>query len=90
MTSSIKERAKRSFYDAVVVGAGANGLAAAITLASAGMSVLVVEANATIGGACRTLPLTLLGFKHDICSSVYPLAIGSPFFAHSPLQKLRP
>lgn len=87
MTSNIKERAKRTSYDAVIIGAGANGLAAAITLASAGMSVLVVEANSTIGGACRTLPLTLPGFKHDICSSVYPLGIGSPFFRTLPLQQ---
>ncbi len=87
MTSNIKERAKRSSYDAVIIGAGANGLAAAITLAAAGMSCLVVEANSIIGGACRTLPLTESGFKHDICSSVYPLAIGSPFFRTLPLEQ---
>ena len=87
MTSNIKERAKRSSYDAVIVGSGANGLSAAITLASAGLSVLVVEANSTIGGACRSLPLTLPGFKHDICSSVYPLGIASPFFRTLGLER---
>ncbi len=86
MTANIKERAKRSSYDACVIGSGANGLAAAITLAKAGMSCLVVEAQATAGGACRTLPLTLPGFKHDICSSVHPLGYGSPFFRTLPLE----
>lgn len=87
MTANIKERAGKSSYDAVVIGSGANGLSAGITLAASGMSVLIVEAKSTIGGACRTLPLTLPGFKHDICSSVYPLAIGSPFFRTLPLEK---
>src|SRR5437899_7530767 len=67
-------------YDAVIVGSGPNGLAAGITLARAGCSVLVCEANATIGGGARSAELTLPGFVHDVCSAVHPLAAGSPFF----------
>lgn len=74
-------------YDAVVVGAGPNGLAAAITLARAGCSVLVVEAKETIGGGLRSTELTLPGFKHDICSAIHPLGIGSPFFSSLPLAE---
>jgi phytoene dehydrogenase-like protein len=74
-------------YDAIVVGAGPNGLAAAITLAQAGVSVLVREANSTIGGAARTLELTLPGFHHDIGSAVYPMALASPFFRSLPLEQ---
>lgn len=85
--AKVKERAQKSSYDAIIVGSGVNGLSAAITLAQAGMSVLVVEAQSTLGGACRTLPLTLPGFKHDICSAVHPLAIGSPFFRTLPLER---
>jgi phytoene dehydrogenase-like protein len=66
--------------DAVVVGSGPNGLSAAITLARAGRSVLVVEAAKTLGGGVRSSPLTLPGFVHDICSAVYPMGAGSPFF----------
>ncbi|HET7026301.1 MAG TPA: NAD(P)/FAD-dependent oxidoreductase [Candidatus Limnocylindrales bacterium] len=66
--------------DAVVVGAGPNGLAAAITLARAGRSVEVFEAAPTPGGGARSAELTLPGFVHDVCSSVHPLAVGSPFF----------
>lgn len=74
-------------YDAIVVGSGPNGLAAAITLARVGCSVLVLEANATIGGGARSAGLTLPGFVHDICSAVHPLAAGSPFFKTLPLEK---
>jgi phytoene dehydrogenase-like protein len=74
-------------HDAVVVGAGPNGLAAAITLAGAGRSVLVLEAEDTIGGGCRSAQLTLPGFIHDICSTIHPLASASPFFRSLPLAK---
>ena len=67
-------------YDVVVVGSGPNGLAAAITCAEAGRSVLVLEGNSTIGGGARSAELTLPGFVHDVCSAVHPLAAGSPFF----------
>jgi phytoene dehydrogenase-like protein len=73
--------------DAIVVGSGPNGLAAAITLARAGCSVLVCEANATIGGGARSAELTLPGFVHDVCSAVHPLAAGSPFFKTLPLER---
>ncbi|WP_224243440.1 phytoene desaturase family protein [Hyalangium gracile] len=74
-------------YDAIVIGAGPNGLAAAITLAQAGRSVLVREANATLGGSCRSAELTLPGFIHDICSTVQALAIASPFLSALPLAE---
>ena len=66
--------------DAVVVGSGPNGLAAAITLARAERSVRVLEAAASVGGGCRTAELTLPGFRHDVCSAFHPLAAGSRFF----------
>lgn len=67
--------------DAVVVGSGPNGMAAAVTMARAGLSVQVFEAQSTIGGGARTLDLGLApGITHDICSAVHPLAIASPFF----------
>lgn len=65
-------------FDAIVVGAGPNGLTAAVTLASAGLSVLVCEAAAAAGGGARTEELTLPGFRHDPFSAVHPLAAGSP------------
>ena len=74
-------------YDAVVVGAGPNGLATAIELARAGASVCVFEANEIVGGGARSAELTLPGFVHDICSAVHPLAAGSPFFSKLPLAK---
>ena len=74
-------------FDAVVVGAGPNGLAAAIELAQNGLSVLVLEANETIGGGARTAELTLPGFRHDICSAIHPTAVISPFFRTLPLDR---
>jgi phytoene dehydrogenase-like protein len=71
--------------DAIIVGAGPNGLAAAITLARAGRAVLVLEAEPTVGGGVRSAALTLPGFVHDICSAVHPLGVGSPFFRGLPL-----
>jgi phytoene dehydrogenase-like protein len=73
--------------DAVVVGAGPNGLAAAIELARAGRSVLLCERNETIGGGARTAELTLPGFRHDVCSAIHPLALGSPFLRTLPLAE---
>lgn len=72
-------------YDAVVVGSGPNGLAAAITMQQAGLSVLLIEGKDTIGGGLRTAELTLPGFKHDVCSAIHPLAVSSPFFKSLPL-----
>jgi len=72
-------------YDAVVIGSGPNGLSAAITLAQNGKSVIVYEAEETIGGGARSAELTLPSFIHDVCSAVYPLALGSPFFRSLPL-----
>jgi phytoene dehydrogenase-like protein len=72
-------------HDAVVVGAGPNGLAAAIELARAGRSVLVREATETIGGGLRSGELTLPGFVHDLCSAIHPMAAASPFFRTVPL-----
>ena len=66
--------------DAVIVGSGPNGLAAAVTLSAAGLRVLVIEGAATPGGGCRTEELTLPGFRHDVCSAAHPLALASPFF----------
>jgi phytoene dehydrogenase-like protein len=74
-------------YDCIVVGSGPNGLSAAITFARAGRSVLVVEANSTIGGSASSAELTLPGFVHDTCSAVHPLAAGSPFFKTLPLER---
>ncbi|MES1244249.1 MAG: NAD(P)/FAD-dependent oxidoreductase [Acidobacteriota bacterium] len=73
--------------DAVVVGAGPNGLSAALTLAQAGRSVLLIEGGETVGGAVRSAELTLPGFTHDICSAIYPLAAGSPYFSKLPLDR---
>src|SRR5438045_2326257 len=74
-------------YDAVVVGSGPNGLAAAVALARRGLAVLVVEANDTIGGGARSAALTLPGFVHDVCSAVHPMAVASPFFKTLPLAE---
>jgi phytoene dehydrogenase-like protein len=75
-----------SSYDAVVIGSGPNGLAAAIELATAGRSVRVIEGQETIGGGARTMELTRPGFRHDVCSAVHPLGLGSPFFRRLPLE----
>jgi phytoene dehydrogenase-like protein len=69
-----------SEYDAAVVGAGPNGLAAGAQLTRAGRRVLVVEQADRIGGGTRTEELTLPGFKHDVCSAIHPLGLASPFF----------
>lgn len=76
-----------SSYDATVVGAGPNGLAAAITLARAGRKVLLVEERATAGGAVTTAELTLPGFAHDTGAAVFPLGIASPFLRRLPLDR---
>ena len=73
--------------DAVVVGAGPNGLSAAIALAREGRSVRVLEAAATVGGGSRSAELTLPGFLHDVCSAVHPLGRASPFWATLPLER---
>ena len=78
---------QQDHYDAVVVGAGPNGLAAAITLGRKFKSVLLVEAMATVGGGVRSAQLTLPGFIHDVCSAVHPLAVSSPFFRQLELHR---
>jgi len=76
-----------SDLDAVVIGSGPNGLAAAIELARSGASVLVLEAEDEIGGGTRSAALTLPGFVHDVCSAVHPMGILSPFFRQLPLEE---
>jgi phytoene dehydrogenase-like protein len=76
-------------YDAIIVGSGPNGFAAAITLARQGLQTLLVEARDTPGGGMRSSnELTLPGFHHDVCSAVHPLATSSPFFRTLPLESL--
>jgi len=74
-------------FDAVIVGSGPNGLSAAITLARAGRSVLLVEGHERVGGGVRSEETTLPGFVHDVCSAVYPLALASPFLRSLPLHE---
>ena len=76
-----------SAKDAIVIGSGPNGLGAAITLAGAGRSVTVFEAQDTVGGGARSEKLTLPGFVHDVCSAVHPLAVSSPLFRSLPLER---
>ncbi|HKH09044.1 MAG TPA: NAD(P)/FAD-dependent oxidoreductase [Agromyces sp.] len=76
-----------SAFDAIVVGAGPNGLAAAVTLARAGLAVQVLERSATPGGGARTAELTLPGFRHDVCSAVHPMALASRFFREFQLER---
>ena len=73
--------------DAIIVGSGPNGLAAAIVLARAGLSVSVLEAKPTLGGGARTEELTLPGFHHDICSAIHPMSVVSPFFKNFPFTE---
>ncbi|MBA3584882.1 MAG: NAD(P)/FAD-dependent oxidoreductase, partial [Gemmatimonadetes bacterium] len=76
---------RRPRLDAVVVGSGPNGLAAAIALAREGFAVRVLEAEATIGGGVRSAELTLPGYVHDVCSAIHPLGVSSPFLRTLPL-----
>ena len=71
---------------AYIIGAGPNGLAAGIVLGQAGLQVDVLEAEATPGGAVRTMELTLPGYRHDFGAAVFPLGVGSPFFSSLPLR----
>lgn len=74
-------------YDAVIIGSGANGIAAAIYLQQRGLKTVIFEKSSTAGGATRTKEVTLPGFKHDIGSTVLPMAYSSPFFQQLPLKK---
>jgi len=78
---------RKTEYDAIVVGSGPNGLAAAITLQQQGLSVLLAEGKKEIGGGMRTKALTLPGFIHDVCSAVHPMAVLSPFLKSLSLEK---
>ena len=74
-------------YDAIIVGSGPNGFAAAITLQQQGLSTLIVEGSESVGGGMRTKELTLPGFKHDVCSAIHPMAMASPFMRSIPLAE---
>jgi phytoene dehydrogenase-like protein len=87
MTDRLSSRSDLGPADAIVVGAGPNGLAAAVTLARAGLDVLVIERSATIGGGARTAELTLPGFLHDVGSAVHPLALASGFVRRVELDR---
>src|SRR6187200_2300051 len=84
---SWRERLPQKSFDAIVVGSGPNGLAAAIALARQKRSVLVVEAAHMPGGGARTAELTLPGFQHDVCSAIHPMALASPFLSSLPLAE---
>ncbi len=75
-------------YDAVIVGAGPNGLAAAVNLQRRGLRTLLIEGETTVGGGARTAELTLPGFRHDLCSAIHPTGAASPFFQSLSLEKL--
>lgn len=85
MPESLSDTPKQSDYDAIVIGSGPNGLAAAIEVARAGRSVLVIEGHETPGGGMRSEELTLPGFVHDVCSAVHPMSVCSPFLKSLPL-----
>src|SRR5436190_8252760 len=85
--NSIKDRLPRSAYDAIVIGSGPNGLAAAITIARNKRSVLVLEAQPTLGGGARSAELTLPGYIHDVCSAIHPMGVASSFFRSVPLHE---
>ena len=78
---------RQTRYDAVIIGSGPNGLAAALTLAREGLGVLVVEAYGVAGGGMRTAELTLPGYLHDVCSAAHPMALVSPFFRGMRLEE---
>lgn len=80
-------RALKTVPEAIVVGSGPNGLAAAIRLAQAGKLVRVIEGQTEMGGGTRTDALTLPGFRHDVCATIHPLGLGSPFFRTLPLDR---
>jgi phytoene dehydrogenase-like protein len=84
--STANHQSSKKDYDAIVVGSGPNGLAAAITMQQAGLSILILEAKSKIGGGLGSEELTLPGFTHDLCSAVHPLAVASPFFQTLPLS----
>ncbi|SPZ85692.1 4-hydroxyacetophenone monooxygenase [Sphingobacterium multivorum] len=73
-------------FDAIIIGSGPNGLAAAITFQQQGLSTLLIEGADTVGGGMRTKELTLPGFRHDVCSAIHPMAMASPFFRALPLE----
>jgi phytoene dehydrogenase-like protein len=86
MVEELDDMTGRPTYDAVVVGAGPNGFAAAVELARHGCCVAVVEAESTIGGSARSAELTLPGYVHDLGSAIHPFGYASPFFRSLPLE----
>ena len=77
----------RASYDVAIVGAGPNGLTAAVLLGLAGLSVVVLKRNPRIGGSCRTEFSTEPGFAHDVCAAIHPMAVVSPIFRRLQLEK---
>lgn len=82
----IFKMSERKEFDAVIIGAGPNGLACAIRFQQHGLQTLLIEGKDTIGGGTRTKELTLPGFKHDVCSAIHPMALSSPYFKTLPLE----